>query len=52
MFTMIGVWSDASSRHDSTEAFCVAMPFVIQKSSRSGSLAISLGQYVGCSDDI
>ena len=51
MFTMIGVWSDVSSRHDSTEACCVAISFVMQKSSKSGCLAVSLGKYVGCPED-
>jgi len=47
MFTIIGVWSDESSRHEAISALCVLMPFVMQKSSRSGCLFVSLGQNVG-----
>jgi len=43
----IGVRSDDSSKHEAISAFCVLMPFVMQKSNKSGCLFVSLGQKVG-----
>ena len=43
----IGVWSEESYKHEAISVFCVLMPFVMQKSNKSGCLFVSLGQKVG-----
>jgi hypothetical protein len=45
--TVKGVWSDVTSRHDVVVVWRVFMLLVTQKSTRSGVLATSDGQYVG-----
>jgi hypothetical protein len=42
-----GEWSEDRSKHDSATAKSLGIPFVAQKSTRSGSLFLSDGQYVG-----
>jgi len=43
----IGVRPDESPKDEAISAFCVLMPFVMQKSNKSGCLFVSLGQKVG-----
>ena len=45
--TIIGVWSEDKSSEDSAAIEAFRIPFVIQKSIKSGSLFGSDGQYVG-----
>jgi hypothetical protein len=46
--TKTGEWSEDKSRHDFATAKSEEIPFVTQKSIRSGILFTSDGQYVGC----
>lgn len=47
-----GVWSDDNSRQEVHSVKFSGMPFVIQKSNRSGIFYLSDGQYVGWPEEI
>ena len=46
MVTMIVVWSEESSRQESISNFCALIPFVMQKSNRSGCQMVILKVYI------